>query len=420
MNKEQKRENKASGTTNEERRTKNKSHKASRFLVLNQFVPPDPAPTARLLGEVAAELQARGHEVVLVGGRASYHGHKTLFGSRALRELASLVRLFFRALFTRRVDAIVCLTSPPLLPVVAWLARFRHRGAKLIHWAMDLYPDVAVALGEVREGSLLHRITAAMMGRVYRSCDLIVALDEDMAGRIALHGAECEVQPPWPPPIDFAALRPSPLLSVAPIAFRLPPPALCQRPAVWLYSGNLGRAHEWKTLLDAQHQLEKEEIEIDLVFQGGGAEREAAREYAATLGLTRCHWQGYADDADLIHSLLEADVLIATQRPETKGCLWPSKLALALLLDRPIVWIGPGDGAVTALLKGSGHFCFVPGESSPLADCLRSLSGDQEFSREKTAPQELIVRIEEARRAGISARVEKFQATLSVPISGCG
>ncbi|MEQ1842941.1 MAG: hypothetical protein ABL994_21275, partial [Verrucomicrobiales bacterium] len=320
MNKDQKTENKALGTTNEERRTKNEKQKASRFLFLNQFVPPDPAPTARLLGEVAAELRARGHETILVGDRVSYHGHKTLLGSRTLRELLSLIRLLGRAVFTRRADVIVCLTSPPLLPVVAKLASFRHRGSKLIHWAMDLYPDIAVALGEVREGSLLHRVTSAMMGGVYRSCDLIVALDEDMASRIALHGAKSEVQFPWPPP-SANGQRPT---------TNNPPPT------VWLYSGNLGRAHEWRTLLDAQHQLEQEGVDIDLVFQGGGAEREAAREYADYLGLARCHWQAYADDADLIPSLLAADCLIATQRPDTKGCLWPSKLALALLLDRPI------------------------------------------------------------------------------------
>jgi len=393
-------------TKNEEQRTRNKEEKTFRFLLLNQFVFPDPAPTARLLGEVAAELRARGHETVLVGDRASYHGHKTLFGSRALRELSSLVRLFFRAVFTRRVDAIVCLTSPPLLPVVAKLARFRHRGAKLIHWAMDLYPEVAVSLGEVREGSLLHRITAAMMSRVYRSCDLIVALDEDMADRIALHGAGCEIQLPWPPAIH----------EETPATRNHPRPA--NRPTVWLYSGNLGRAHEWRTLLDAQHQLEKEGTEIDLVFQGGGAEREAAREYAGTLGLTRCHCQPYAAEADLILSLLEADVLIATQRPETKGCLWPSKLALTLLLDRPLVWVGPNDGAVTALLKGSGHFCFEPGKASSLAETLKILVEKRPPERKIPDHKELGGRITEARRQGLMAFAERVESVLGGIKSG--
>lgn len=104
-----------------------------RLLIVNQFVPPDPAPTARLLGEVAEELRKRGHETFLVGDRVDYRGGKTLLGSRALREVRSLLRLFLRMLSAPRADVIICLTSPPLLPVVANLARVRHRGARLAH-----------------------------------------------------------------------------------------------------------------------------------------------------------------------------------------------------------------------------------------------------------------------------------------------
>jgi hypothetical protein len=61
------------------------------FLFLNQFAPPDPAPTARLSGEVANELLARGHEITFVSDGANYRGGKTLLGSRALREALSLL-----------------------------------------------------------------------------------------------------------------------------------------------------------------------------------------------------------------------------------------------------------------------------------------------------------------------------------------
>ncbi len=78
------------GTKNEERGTKNQEQKTRRFLFLNQFVPPDPAPTARLLGDVGDVLRRRGHEIVFVGDRSDYRGSKTLLGSRTLREGVSL------------------------------------------------------------------------------------------------------------------------------------------------------------------------------------------------------------------------------------------------------------------------------------------------------------------------------------------
>ena len=360
-----------------------------RVLFLNQFVPPDPAPTARLLGEVAAELSRRGFEVVAVGDALDYRGGKTILGSRALREGLSLLRLLGRTLLAPRAEAIVVMTSPPMVPVVAWLARIRHRRARLIHWAMDLYPEVAVALGEVRKDSLLHRITAALMRRVYATCDLVVVLDREMAQRIGPSPRRFETEPPWPP-------EPT----------HLTPPTVTKPEAnggfVWLYSGNLGRAHDWRTLLAAQALLEARGLAVDLVFQGGGAERAAAMAEAARMGLQRCHWRDYAPEADLVPSLLLADALVATQRPETAGCLWPSKLALAVLVGRPVLWVGSKDGGVADWLRRRGHFAVSPDEPEGLAGEIARLAEASPLERKIPCPDELAARITQVRSEGIA------------------
>lgn len=377
-----------------------------KFLLLNQFVPPDPAPTARLLGDLAAELRRRGHETVLVGDAVDYRGGKRLWGSRALREAVSLVRLLWRACrVPGPVDAVVCLTSPPMLPVVARCSRLRHRHARLIHWAMDLYPDVAVALGEVRAGSALHRVTEAMMASFYRAADLTVVLDDDMAGEVRRRGAACEVLPPWPPEVvaesaDEATSMPGDADHAAGVesigegvstAF------------TWLYSGNLGRAHEWRTLLDAQALLEEAEAPVDLVFQGGGSEWDAARNYAESLGLRRCRWRGYVLPDRLLDSLSGADCLIVTQKPETRGCLWPSKLALLLLLDLPLVWVGDAGSAPARAVTGGGHFCAAPGEAAQLARQLRSLVDAKRDGTSSPAAgsQEIASRVRQMRECGV-------------------
>ncbi len=397
------------GTKNAERGTKNQEQKASRFLFLNQFVPPDPAPTARLLGDVADELRRRGHEIVFVGDRSDYRGGKTLLGSRALREGVSLLRLLARTMFTPRADVIICLTSPPLVAVVAQWSRLFHRRAKLIHWAMDLYPDVAVALGEVRENSLLHRITSALMGSVYRACDLIVVLDAEMSARVGLHGAASEIYPPWPPGTD-----PDIQTKLIEPARETPVPG---KTFTWLYSGNLGRAHEWTTLIDAQHLLEKEGIAVDLVFQGGGTERKAAQHHAGSMGLTRCHWRPYAGEEELVPSLLAADCLIVTQRPETSGCLWPSKLALILLMDKPILWIGATNGGVSRLLREAGHACFAPGEPIAVAETIKTMIQAREIHDEPTAAQTLQDRIKGTRADSIAALASRFEGSVQEPKS---
>jgi len=386
-----------SSTKNQEPGTRNQKQKACRFLFLNQFVPPDPAPTARLLGDVALELEARGHEVILVGDRAGYRGEKTLLGSRALREGLSLLRLLVKTMTSPRADAIVCLTSPPMLPVVAWMARRRHGRAKLIHWAMDLYPDVAVALGEVREGSTLHRVTRSLMERVYRACDLVVVLDREMAARVGPDPLRCEIVPPWPPEVGSVHSQ----TEVPSADF------------TWLYSGNLGRAHEWRTLLEAQSLLGRDGAEVNLVFQGGGAERQAAQGLADELGLKRCFWRDYAPEDTLVSSLLAADALVVTQRPGTAGCLWPSKLALALTVDRPVLWIGATNGGVAEVVSEAGHSSFAPGEATALAQRLRELAEARAEEVPSLDPALLTARLADARRRGISGVAGLFEEAVA-------
>ncbi len=45
-----------------------------RILLLNQFYPPDVAATGQLLGDVAAALAQRGHEVHVLCSRGAYGG----------------------------------------------------------------------------------------------------------------------------------------------------------------------------------------------------------------------------------------------------------------------------------------------------------------------------------------------------------
>jgi hypothetical protein len=88
--------------------------------------------------------------------------------------------------------------------------------------------------------------------------------------------------------------------------------------------------------------------------------------------LEHCVWLDYAPEEKLLQSMLECHLLIATQKTETRGLLWPSKLAPMLALTRPIVWIGPTDGAVAALIRRSGaqHRVFSPGDDASLAQWL--------------------------------------------------
>jgi colanic acid biosynthesis glycosyl transferase WcaI len=326
-----------------------------RILFLNQYFPPDPAPTGVLFGEIADALKARGHQVRFIDAGQEYRGGQGRSG-RLRRELAALFRMLWIGSREPRPDVVVSGTSPPCLAFVAeWIA-LRHR-ARSVHWCMDLYPEIAVALGEIKDG-ILSRVVARVMGWSYRRASKIVALDSDMASRLREQGVNPEIMRPWVtgdacPALDHGQKA---------------------RATTWLYSGNLGRAHEWQTLLEAQSILEVEDSEITLIFQGGGPSWTAARDRANALGLKRVEWRSYAPEAEVRSSLLQSGCLVVTQKAEVCGMLWPSKLALILALPRPILFVGPVDGDIGRSLRALPHAgVFAPGDARGVASWLLQL-----------------------------------------------
>jgi hypothetical protein len=324
-----------------------------RILFLNQYFPPDPAPTGVLFGEIADALRERGHEVRFIDAAQEYRGGQGKSG-RLRRELGGLLRMLWRGFREPRPDVVVSGTSPPCLAFVAAVVALRHR-AQSIHWCMDLYPEIAVALGEIKEG-WVSRFVSSLMGWSYRRAAAVVALDADMALRLRRYGAEPEVVRPW----VTGEREESGDGGARPLTW------------TWLYSGNLGRAHEWRTLLDAQAILEQENAGISLVFQGGGPSWAAARTAANELGLKQIEWRSYAPENDVRSSLLRSNCLIVTQKPEVRGMLWPSKLALMLTLPRPILFVGPLDGEISRSLGELSHAgTFAPGNAHAVADWLK-------------------------------------------------
>ncbi len=329
-----------------------------RILVINKYIPPDPAPTAVLVADLTRMLREKGAEVAHLGAEVGYRELRPTGWRRWLHEVRILLRLFRMGLTAKRPDCIICLTDPPGVLFIASLLAGLKR-TKLVHWAMDVYPDTAAALGEIRAGGVVHTLAGWAMSLGYASCKLIACLDSDMLRHLQLKDdPRGFVSAPWPP---IHATLPAKLVPPLPDRIR------------WLYSGNLGRAHEYETLLQAQRLLEDAGQPFDLIFQGGGNAWAAARSKATELALQHCYWESYAPAEDLIASLLKAHVLIATQRPELRGLLWPSKFALLRLLPRPVVWVGPLDGSIARSLADAGthHGTFTVGDSHGLAAWLR-------------------------------------------------
>jgi hypothetical protein len=96
-----------------------------------------------------------------------------------------------------RPQRIVAMTTPPYLSVLARVGS-KLRGGDHAHWVMDVYPDVMVAHGMLRVGSLPHRFLSglARWGFGGKRCAAILTLGPDMAERVAaMAGADLRIGP---------------------------------------------------------------------------------------------------------------------------------------------------------------------------------------------------------------------------------
>jgi colanic acid biosynthesis glycosyl transferase WcaI len=184
-----------------------------RVIFLNRYFCPDHSATSQILSDLAFFLAGNGYEVCVVTScqryddaaanlplRAHVDGvevHRvrtTRFGRDKLVGRALDYATFYLAAgwrlwrIARAGDVIVAKTDPPLISVVAAIVA-RRRGARLVNWVQDVFPEVAEALG-VRalagpQAGLLRRLRNG----AFRSAAANVVLGERMATVVARAGA---------------------------------------------------------------------------------------------------------------------------------------------------------------------------------------------------------------------------------------
>lgn len=327
------------------------------ILFINQYYWPDRAATAQLLADLAEDLAAAGNEVSVLTGRGRYaieesvrlerrerrrgvtirrlwatdFGRGTLLG-RATDYLTFLLTVALTIATTRRHDTVVCLSTPPLLALVGLLAKVR--GSVFVYKVEDLYPDVAIALGALRQNSLLARGLSRVSGAVLARADTVVALDDAMMRELADRGAaRVVVIPNW---TDGTAVFPDPRAGED---FRKLHGL--ERQFVVLYSGNMGRAHRFDAVVEAARRLATSDPKIQFLFVGSGVRKAELRR--ATASLPNVGFLPYQKREDLLGLFTAADLHLVTLRDEVAGLLVPSKYSSALAAGKPVLLVG-GDG----------------------------------------------------------------------------
>jgi glycosyltransferase involved in cell wall biosynthesis len=369
-----------------------------RVVFVNRYFHPDESATSRIVSDLARRLSRAGENVSVVTSRQLYHdsganlaaedvidgvaihrvsganrGRGTLSG-RAFDYLSFHLAAGWRLFrLLRRGDVVVAKTDPPLLSVTVAIAA-RLRGARLVNWLQDLFPEVAHELGIAIRPRWVARFLRWWRDVSLRQAACNVAIGARMAERIERAGvgrAAIRVIPNW---ANVADIVPHPRAANSVRA------ELGLTPAHFVvgYSGNLGRAHEYGTLLDAARRL-TDLPEIVFVMTGAGAKFDDMRSEVEALALVNVLFQPFQAPARLAESMAAADVHVVSLLPQLEGLIVPSKFYGILAAARPAVFIGDTDGELAREIRNLDCGVSVAvGDGAALAEQIAALRAQPE------------------------------------------
>jgi len=241
----------------------------------------------------------------------------------------------------------------------------------LVNWLQDIYPEVAIELGvPFLKGPILQAISY-LRDRSLKDAAANVVLGDLMADKVAARGVlqdRIHVIANWSEDDEIVpvAAGDNPLRRQWGLESKF----------VVGYSGNLGRAHEFDTVLGAAERFRNNP---DIVFLciGGGHLVNALAKSVQDRGLGNFRFLDYQDQSVLKLSLCAPDVHWISLKPALEGLIVPSKVYGVAAAGRPLIAICSKDGEIAKMVDQ--YQCGIvvePGNVNALVNAILALSND--------------------------------------------
>jgi glycosyltransferase involved in cell wall biosynthesis len=368
-----------------------------RVLIVSQYFEPEVTAASLRLAPIAAGLAERGHQVEvlcevpnhprgvveddfrgrLVVKRSSDGYQVRHVWVRASPSKGARARLTSYGTFAagaltvgsaiKRPD-VVFASSPPLsVGVAGALLAARHR-APLVLDVRDLWPQIALALGEIEPGRVA-TIAERVERSLYRRAAAVTTPTEPFRRHIAAlagDAAKVHLLPNGTTREWLAAgERPADRERAGLPADRF----------VWTYAGNLGLSQDLEVAIAAARMLGDG---FQLLLLGDGSSRARLEQLAADLAGREVLFRDLVPVAEAMLVMRASDALLVslTDLPEL-GRTVPVKLYDSCAIGRPVIVAAPGEARRLAEHAGAA-VVVEPGDPAGLAEAVRALRADPE------------------------------------------
>lgn len=367
-----------------------------RILLLTLYFEPDISANAGIVTRLAEELAALGHTVNVVTAFPHYansrleppyrgkviersqHGpirvlrtyvyvrpNKQSLVSRMLNYASFNCLATLAGMLLPAPDVILAPSPPLTIGLTAWALGALKR-APFVYNVQDIYPDVAIRLGVLRNPGAI-RAFRRLEDFVYRKATAVSVLSEGFRENLLAKGvppAKVHVIPNF---VDSDWVHPLPREN--PFSRR---EGLCDR-FVALYAGNIGLSQGLETLLDACHQLRDLPDFLALIV-GNGAARPSLEARAREMALSNVRFLPFQPKEEVARMYASADVSLVLLRKGLGAESVPSKVYTIMASARPVLAAVDAGSETDRLIREAQCGVVVPPEdASALAQAIRQL-----------------------------------------------
>ncbi len=347
-------------------------------LVLTLVFPPDGVSTAVIVGELSADLKTAGHDVTVVttvphynrdaeaearqplvrmwgpllyrsefqGVRVLHVGMPRKTGNVPSRLLAwtqfHVLSLITAVALVRRVDVIVAPSPPLTVGLCAWLLGCLYR-APYIYNAQELYPDIAIALGALKN----HRMIALLFALerfVYARARFITVIAPRMRRRILEKSVPPDKVRLIPNFVDVNDMVPLPKANEFSRQHGL------DRAFVVTYAGNMGPAQGLETILDVASLLSHEPGLMFLLI-GEGFLHDRLEAIARGRGLENVLILPHQPYARVPQIYAASDLCLVPLALNTGSDAVPSKVYRIMACARPVLACADPESDLAELVR---------------------------------------------------------------------
>ena len=326
------------------------------LVILSQYFYPEVASTGQLLTELAEDLVKYGCKIKVYTGKPSYYGNIKEYKKREIYHGIEIYRLFnttltknsklgkilnslsyfisiiFKLLSSKDRYPLLIVSNPPFLPIAGFLFK-KIKNQKYVFLIHDIYPDIAIRLGYLKESSFIVKIWNKINYMILKNAEEIIVLGEYMAEilekkYLPIDNIKIKIIHNWADEKIILPLKKEDNWFVK--RYNL------ENKLVILYSGNIGLFQDLKTIIKAAERL-KNYDDIIFLFIGDGGGLNELKKIVEEKYLTNVIFLPYQPKDYLPYSLTSSDISIVALEKGVEGLAVPCIIYGILASGRAIL-----------------------------------------------------------------------------------